>query len=185
MELIEGQTLNEYCNFRKLTTTERLKLFLQVCSAVQYAHQRLIVHRDLKPGNILVTADGTPKLLDFGLARMMDAPAGEDVTLTGAVMMTPAYASPEQVRGEPYHVSSDVYSLGVILYELLAGRRPYDVKAESVLAMAQAICEREPAPLAGGGRGERQLRGDLENIVAKAMAKEARRRYASVGEFSE
>ena len=185
MEYVDGVPLVEYCKRIEAGVPERLRLFLAVCDAVEYAHQRLIVHRDLKPGNILVTAGGAPKLLDFGLARVMDAPAGEDITQTGLAMMTPAYASPEQVRGEPYHVSSDVYSLGVILYELLAGRRPYPVESESVLAMAQAICEREPLPLAGPGRAQRQLRGDLENIVGKALSKESRQRYASVGEFAE
>ena len=188
MEYVEGVPLPAYCEKTGAGVEARLKLFLAVCDAVEYAHQRLIVHRDLKPGNILVTADGTAKLLDFGLARVTDATAGEDLTMTGVALMTPAYASPEQVRGEPYHVSSDVYSLGVILYELLAGRRPYDVKSGSLLEMAQAICDREPVPLVKTGEsvpGFRQLRGDLENIVAKALAKEARQRYASVAELAE
>jgi serine/threonine protein kinase len=115
---------------------------------VVYAHQQLIVHRDLKPGNILVTKEGAPKLLDFGLGRVLDAEAGEEeTTLTGFPLMTPAYASPEQVRGEPYTVSSDVYSLGVILYELLSGRRPYKVPTGSYLELARVIVEQEPVPL--------------------------------------
>ena len=184
MEYIEGVALPAYCVQNEAGVEERLRLFLAVCDAVEYAHRRLIIHRDLKPGNILVTPDGTAKLLDFGLARAVDSSSGDDRTLTGAALMTPAYASPEQVRGEPYHVSSDVYSLGVILYELLAGRRPYDVKSNSVLEMAQAICEREPLPLCGASGGAR-LRGDLENIVAKALAKDAKQRYAGVAEFAD
>jgi tetratricopeptide (TPR) repeat protein len=183
MEYVEGVPLPSYCAERGLGIDKILRLFLAVCSAVEYAHQRLIVHRDLKPGNILVTADGTPKLLDFGLARAADASVDDDVTRTAMPLMTPAYASPEQIRGEPYHVASDVYSLGVILYELLAGRRPYELKSGSLLEIAQAICEREPLPLASGG--QRALQGDLENIVAKAMAKEVSQRYPSVADLAQ
>jgi len=187
MEYIQGSPLPLWCAQKNAGVEERLRLFLAVCDAVEYAHRRLIVHRDLKPGNILVTSEGTPKLLDFGLARVLDSTGTDDATMTGLALMTPAYASPEQVRGEPYHVSSDVYSLGVILYELLAGRRPYDVKSGSVLEMAQAICEKAPLPLpaaAPEGR-RRRLRGDLDNIVAKALAKESRQRYVSVTDLAE
>ena len=179
MEYVDGVPLPEYCAKREAGIAEKLRLFLAVCDAVEYAHQRLIVHRDLKPGNVLVTADGAPKLLDFGLARASDESMDDDVTRNAGALMTPAYASPEQIRGEPYHVSSDVYSLGVILYELLAGHRPYEVKSGSFLEMAQAICERDPLPLSGAG-----LRGDLEKIVAKALAKDASQRYASVTELA-
>jgi tetratricopeptide (TPR) repeat protein len=180
MEYVEGVPLLAYCAQNNAGLGERLRLFLAVCDAVEYAHQRLIVHRDLKPGNVLVTADGAPKLLDFGLARASDPSVDDDVTRTAAQLMTPAYASPEQIRSEPYHVASDVYSLGVILYELLTGRRPYDVKSGSFLEMAQAICEQEPVPVPGSF-----LRGDLDNIVRKALAKDVSRRYASVGELAQ
>jgi non-specific serine/threonine protein kinase/serine/threonine-protein kinase len=186
MEYVEGRPLLEYCKQVEAGVEERLRLFLLVCEAVEYAHQRLIVHRDLKPGNILVTPGGTPKLLDFGLARVLDAPPDEELTQTGMPLMTPAYASPEQVRGEPYTVSGDVYSLGVILYELLAGRRPYEVKSASLVELATAICEREPLPLSVAETAwRRRLSGDLENIAAKALAKEARHRYATVAEFAQ
>jgi eukaryotic-like serine/threonine-protein kinase len=184
MEYVEGVPLPAWCTQHEAGVPEKLRLFLAVCDAVEYAHQRLIVHRDLKPGNILVAADGTPKLLDFGLARASDESVDDAVTRTAAPLMTPAYASPEQIRGEPYHVASDVYSLGVILYELLSGRRPYDVKSGSFLEMAQAICERDPLPLVKNGDG-RGLRGDLENIVAKALAKDVSQRYRSVAELAQ
>jgi eukaryotic-like serine/threonine-protein kinase len=189
MEWIQGLPLSAWCQEHRLTLAERLRLFLQICDAVSYAHQRLVVHRDLKPGNILVTADGTAKLLDFGLARVLASSAGEgdDITLTGMPLMTPAYASPEQVRGELYTVSGDVYSLGVILYELLTTKRPYQVSTSSYLEMARAICEQEPpllSQVSGDDRLRRALRGDLETIVAKSLAKDRLRRYATVDDFS-
>jgi non-specific serine/threonine protein kinase/serine/threonine-protein kinase len=202
MEYVEGQGLLEYCDSHKLGVTERIRLFLEVCDAVAYAHRQLIVHRDLKPGNILVTAQGTPKLLDFGLGQVLEAGEGaEEITQAGFPMMTPAYASPEQARGEPYTVSSDVYSLGVILYELLAGLRPYKVPTGSYLELARVISEQEPVALghaAGTGTAEaaelrsstperlrRRLSGDLERIVAKALAKDVRLRYGGVPELAD
>src|SRR5580658_2038171 len=146
MELVEGQPLYEYCDSHKLDTSDRLRLFLEICSAVQYAHQRLIVHRDLKPGNILVTAEGKPKLLDFGIAKILDAaPESNESTATIFRFLTPEYASPEQVRGQPVTTASDVYSLGLLLYEMLTGHRPYGAAArDAPHEMARAICETTP-----------------------------------------
>jgi len=202
MEYIEGQGLLEYCDGHRLGVTERLRLFLETCDAVAYAHRKLIVHRDLKPGNILVTAEGAPKLLDFGLGQALETDEGaEEITQAGFPMMTPAYASPEQARGEPYTVSSDVYSLGVILYELLAGQRPYKIPTGSYIELARVISEQEPVSLgqaAGSATAEkgalrgstperlrRVLSGDLERIAAKALAKDARQRYSGVPELAD
>jgi non-specific serine/threonine protein kinase/serine/threonine-protein kinase len=147
MEYIEGESITHYCDGRRLPVKERLKLFRQVCSAVQYAHQNLIVHRDMKPSNILVTAEGAPKLLDFGIAKLLD-PALQERTVdqTGAFvrLMTPEYASPEQVRGLPVTTASDVYSLGVLLYELLTGCRPYRVPKQPPEEVARVVCGTEP-----------------------------------------
>ncbi|HUA82215.1 MAG TPA: protein kinase [Bryobacteraceae bacterium] len=186
MEYSDGFPLLKYCGVNQLSLADRLDLFLEICGAVAHAHQRLIVHRDLKPGNILV-AGGHPKLLDFGLARVLDAGPGDDITQAGLPIMTPAYASPEQIRGQADSVSCDVYSLGVIFFELLAGKRPYEVPAGSLTEMVRIVCEQPPRRLseaAADERARRRLRGDLENIAAKALEKDPRRRYASVGEFA-
>ncbi len=187
MEYVAGLPLLEYCSQHQLGVPQRLELFLSVCDAVAHAHQRLVVHRDLKPGNILVTKDGHPKLLDFGLARVLDASDDRDVTQTVPIM-TPAYASPEQVRGEPYTVSGDVYSLGIILYELLSAKRPYDVPSGSLAEIVHTVCEKDPPRLSeviedAGLR--RRVRGDLETIAAKALEKDPRRRYATVDELAQ
>ncbi|MEW6251276.1 MAG: serine/threonine-protein kinase [Planctomycetota bacterium] len=146
MDYIEGQPIDEFCDSRRLLTVERLRLFRIVCGAVTYAHQNLIVHRDLKPGNILVTADGTPKLLDFGVAKLLepDAAAAGEITRTSAQPMTPDYASPEQVRGEPITTVSDVYSLGVILYRLLTGHHPYRLHDVPPHEVVRVICDHQP-----------------------------------------
>lgn len=147
MEYIEGLPLDAYCDLHKLNTIARLQLFLTVCSAVHYAHQNLIVHRDLKPGNILVTAEGAPKLLDFGIAKLLhQGPSAQSLahTMSGAWMMTPEYASPEQVRHEPITTASDVYSLGALLYKLLSGHRPYRFTNFSPQEIERVICEQQP-----------------------------------------
>ena len=190
MEFIEGLPIDEYCNRRKLSLRERLKLFGTVCSAVAFAHQRLVIHRDIKPGNILVTEEGEPKLLDFGIAKILDegrSGDGGEATITMVRLMTPEYASPEQVRGAAVTTSTDVYSLGVVLYGLLTGRRPYATGNRTPHEMAQAVLDEEPErPSAVASRAERRrLRGDLDNIVMKALRKEPERRYASVEQFSD
>lgn len=202
MEYIEGEPITDYADHRQLSIPERLALFRTVCSAVEYAHQNLVVHRDLKPNNILVTPDGTPKLLDFGIAKLLAADQsseGRDATVTMLRFMTPESASPEQVKGETITTASDVYSLGVLLYRLLAGRRPYRLRSHRQEDIAVAICTQEPErPSAAASRPEgdapaaanvrklqRQLRGDLDNIVLMALRKEPQRRYASVSQLSE
>ena len=147
MEFVEGQRMDAYCDERKLATTERLKLFLQICSAVQHAHQHLIIHRDIKPGNILVNAEGVPKLLDFGIAKILassEDSAQPEQTMSFMRLLTPQYASPEQVKGEPITTASDVYSLGVVLYELLTGHTPYNVPTHTPHEISRAVCETDP-----------------------------------------
>jgi len=213
MELVEGTRIDVYCTQQQLSVKNRLRLFLQVCDAVQFAHQRLIIHRDLKPGNILVTAAGIPKLLDFGIAKILDVDSEQgqsESTLTLFRLLTPKYASPEQVRGEPITTASDVYSLGVVLYELLTGRSPYLESSSVPHEAARAACEFEPLKpstiarskrnlASGTALGEigfpqeplapeklaKQLKGDLDNIVLKALRKEPQRRYSSVEQFAE
>ena len=180
MDYVDGIAIDRYVVERKPPLREILELFRTVCSAVSHAHHNLVVHRDLKPGNILVTATGTPKLLDFGIAKLLDGSA--ERTLTGAGAMTPEYASPEQVRGAAITTATDVYSLGVLLYELLCGVRPYRATT-SALDLAQAISTETPLPMSA--RTVKRFDMDLENIVQMALRKEPERRYASVEQFSE
>ena len=213
MEYVEGERLDRYCDDHRLGIPERLVLFRKVCAAVSYAHQNLVVHRDLKPANIRVTPEGEPKLLDFGIAKLLDTETTSgrvEVTATLSGAMTPEYASPEQLRGETITTASDVYSLGVVLYELLCGERPHQLKSRRPDELARAICEEEPArPSTVAGRGpttsptglttattpatqdgeppakvRRRLEGDLDNIAAMALRKEPSRRYASVAQLS-
>ncbi len=197
MEYVAGERLDVYCHRRRLALEERLVLFRKICAAVAYAHQNLVVHRDLKPANIRVTAEGEPKLLDFGIAKLLDAsalPPGVDPTITLPGIMTPDYASPEQARGEIITTASDVYSLGVVLYELLSGQRPYRVATRLPGEVARAVCESVPERLSTAATRagadppaawQRRLAGDLDNIVAMALRKEPARRYASVAQFSD
>jgi serine/threonine protein kinase len=217
MELVEGQRLDDFCDAHKLTIAERLQLFLQICSAVQYAHQRLIIHRDIKPGNILVNAEGVPKLLDFGIAKILESSElsnQNEQTISLLRLLTPEYASPEQVKGEPITTASDVYSLGVVLYELLTGATPYNVPTRTPLEISRAICETEPekpsiaarrkqiaanngkpkrmdgGPLSDMREGSpeklsKRLCGDLDNIILMALRKEPQRRYAAVEQFAQ
>jgi serine/threonine-protein kinase len=203
MEYVEGERLDTWCDRRRLTVGDRLALWDSVAAAVQFAHQHLIVHRDLKPGNILVTADGQVKLLDFGIAKLLgDEPGSPDapVTATGVILATPEYASPEQVRGGPVSTASDVYALGVLLYELLGGRRPYVVAGRSREELVRAVCEQVPdRPSSAVVQGEaaeaariaadrgttpeglrRALAGDLDTILLAALRKEPGLRYPSV-----
>jgi non-specific serine/threonine protein kinase/serine/threonine-protein kinase len=189
MEYIEGEPIDVYAATHALGIDARLRLFEQVCAAVEYAHRNLVVHRDIKPGNILVTAAGTPKLLDFGIAKLLpEAGTAESIGLTqaGLRMMTPEYASPEQVRGEPITTATDVYSLGGVLYQLLAAQAPHRFPSATPAEMERAVCEtdaRPPSQVAGAAVA-RQLRGDLDTIVLKALAKDPRQRYASVEQLS-
>lgn len=183
MEYIDGRPIDDCC--RDLAVPERLQLFRVVCEALQHAHRHLIVHRDLKASNVIVTKQGVPKLLDFGLAKLLDADDESGTTMT-VQALTPEYASPEQARGEAVTTASDVYSLGVLLYELLAGQRPYQIAERSHAEIVRVVTTTEPRrPSTIEARFQRQLRGDLDTIVLKAMHKDAQRRYASVEAFSE
>ncbi|MCC7069534.1 MAG: protein kinase, partial [Burkholderiales bacterium] len=201
LEYVEGQPIDAWCNAHELGIDRRLDLFVAVCGAVHYAHQRLIVHRDLKPGNILVDGEERVKLLDFGIARLLDPdvldPSGRvpAAAPTEANAMTPAYASPEQIKGQPITTASDVYALGVLLYRLLTGHSPYRSQPGEPLALAREIAETEPTrPSTALARSAthtaqrsraRALRGDLDNIVLKAMQKAPERRYASAEQLAD
>jgi serine/threonine-protein kinase len=193
MEYVEGQPLDAYCNERGLAVRDRLELFLQVARAVTHAHARLIVHRDLKPSNILVTGEGDVRLLDFGIAKLIQGDTGAEsasesrLTRLAGRALTPEYASPEQIRGEAITVAVDVYSLGIVLYELLTGQRPYRLDSSSTAALEDAVL-RVDAPTAStvalDKARARQLRGDLDTILAKALKKVPSERYATVDAFA-
>ncbi len=185
MEYVEGVPPYEYCRQNALSTSQRLVLFRQICAAVHFAHQNMVIHRDLKPANILVCADGTPKLLDFGIAKVLTgdmSASGDDMTAPGMLKLTARYASPEQVRGEPVTTASDVYSLGVILYELLSGHSPYGDADRAPHQLMHAVCDEEPAR---PSMWLPKLKGDLDNIVLRALRKPPLERYASADQFSE
>ncbi|MEM7350450.1 MAG: serine/threonine-protein kinase [Acidobacteriota bacterium] len=222
MERVEGEPIDRYCDAAKLSTHQRLELFRQVCSAVHFAHQNLVVHRDLKPGNILVSEDGVPKLLDFGIAKLLESemlstqtPTLPLLTVAGTGPMTPRYASPEQVRGDTITTSSDIYSLGVLLYKVLTGHRPYRLRDHSLSGLFHAIREQDPIKpsevvlatdhlqFADGTSVtitpdsvsetrdgsppvlRRRLAGDLDCIVLKALRKQPKERYGSAEQLSE
>ena len=187
MEYVDGEPIDRFCQSRMLPLNDRLKLFSKVCEAVAFAHRHLVVHRDLKPSNILVNEGGEPKLLDFGISKLLDADEGAAGHATQLGALTPQYASPEQVRGEPVTTATDIYSLGVVLFNLLTENLPYHVAGKTAGEVLREITEGEPAlpseatltPLTMSG-----LKGDLDNIILKALGKEPERRYQTVEQFS-
>ncbi|MCU0254926.1 MAG: serine/threonine-protein kinase [Acidobacteria bacterium] len=206
MEYVRGVPVTEYCDRERLPIPERLLLFQRICQVVQYAHQNLVVHRDLKPSNILVDELGEPKLLDFGIAKLLEPSGGADVEATRTAMrlMTPAFASPEQVRGEPVSTATDVYALGLLLHEILTGRRAQPIDDLSPADLQRRVCETAPervgtaavagpdAPQRAAQRGgvsperlRRLLEGDLETILSKSLQKEPQRRYGSAAALAE
>lgn len=191
MEYVDGSAMREYCDTHTLSVEQRLTLFRTLCSAVQHAHQNLIVHRDIKAANVLVTAAGVPKLLDFGIARLLDATGDAGATATDTLhAMTPEYASPEQLLGASLSTGTDVYSLGVLLYELLAGQRPFATAGRSIAEITRLVRDTDPPPPSTVVESRdtglaRRLRGDLDTIVLMAMHKDAERRYRSVEQLSE
>ncbi len=181
MEYVPGETVTDFCSHHKLDLNARLRLFLDICSAVEHAHQRMIIHRDIKPANILVLPGAIPKLLDFGIAKLIDPGTGAatDLTSAGMRLLTPDYASPEQIRAEPVSAATDVYALGAVLFEMLTGQKAHKISSQSALEMERAICFDEIRKPSGVG-GPFKIDEDLDNIVLMAMRKEQNRRYQSV-----
>lgn len=185
LEVVQGVRIDEHCSLMKLDVPARLRLFLQAARAVAHAHSQLIVHRDLKPSNLLVDRSGQVKLLDFGIAKLLgdEAAQASDLTQQSGRLMTREYASPEQLTGQPVGTASDVYSLGVVLYELLTGQRPYRPERDSAAALEEAILHQDPqrpSDSVTAGASRRALRGDLDTIVLKALKKSPAQRYATV-----
>lgn len=203
MEYVDGRPITTHCDDNRLDITQRLQLFQKVCSAIAYAHQNLVVHRDIKPTNILVTSGGEPKLLDFGISKVLRPDGPQTETAPEHRLLTPEYASPEQFTGDSITTASDIYSLGVVLYELLSGHRPFELKSRRSIDILKIISEQLPtAPSTARGNAEtdndkwpdatrgaerwrRKLKGDLDNIVLMALRKEPDRRYATVEQFSD
>ncbi|MBP9663462.1 MAG: serine/threonine protein kinase [Pyrinomonadaceae bacterium] len=203
MEYVDGRPITTYCDNDRLDLTERLQLFQKVCAAIAYAHQNLVVHRDIKPTNILITDEGEPKLLDFGISKVLKPDGLQTETAPELRLLTPEYASPEQFKGDSITTASDIYSLGVVLYELLSGHRPFELKGRRSIDILKIVSEQLPtAPSTVQGNAEtdsdngpattgdaerwrRKLKGDLDNIVLMALRKEPDRRYATVEQFSE
>ena len=200
MEYIEGLPIDKFCEKKNLSLKPRLKLFNKICEAVSFAHQNLIIHRDLKPSNILVNEKGEPKLLDFGISKLLRAENSEEKTLVTAFgAMTPEYASPEQIRGETASTATDIYSLGVVLYKILTDSLPFDSKGKTNSELLKTITEQEPtAPSAildfksqisdADNRksqiaNRKSIKGDLDNIILKSLSKEPERRYTRSSNF--